>query len=500
MTVVYSTDPTTGARSMTSLDETAPGQVQAIVARATDVSRLLAAVTRDRRADLLLRIADTIDAKMEQLCRIASAETALPVARLRGEAARASAQFRLFADVVRDGAFIEAMIDHADGPDSPDIRRMLVPVGPVAVFGASNFPFAFSVLGGDTASALAAGCAVIVKAHPAHPLTSDMSGRVLDQASTAVIGEPDLVQLVYGFEAGRSLVKAGGVRAASLTGSIGAARSLQSAINERPDPIPFFAELGSVNPVVVLRSAARARPAQIALGLVGSFTASGGQLCTKPGYVFIPTGGEGDVLMDAMQREVQGAAPATLLAENIRDAFVHGVERLEQQGATIAARGDRGQNDHGFVVPATLLEVDATHVDSYAAEECFGPALVIVRYRDERELANALETFPSSLTLTIHAEPEDRRLAELVLERMTDRTGRVIFNGFPTGVRVSWAQHHGGPWPSTNSQHTSVGATAVRRFLRPIAFQNTPPWALPVELQDTAQDRPARIDGALSLP
>jgi acyl-CoA reductase-like NAD-dependent aldehyde dehydrogenase len=499
VTVVYSSDPTTGVRSATSIDETTPAQLEAIAARATGASRVLATATRDRRADLLLRIADTIDATIEQLCRVASAETALPHARLRGEVTRASAQFRLFADVVRDGAFMEAMIDHPDGADGPDIRRMLVPVGPVAVFGASNFPFAFSVLGGDTASALAAGCAVIVKAHPAHPLTSEMSGRLLQLASNEVIGEPDLVQLVYGFEAGISLVKAEGVRAASLTGSIAAARALQGAIDERPEPIPFFAELGSVNPLVLLEGAARARPAQIATGLVASFTGSSGQLCTKPGYAFIPIGAKGDLLVDAMRLEIEAAAPATLLAENIRDAFVRRIKRLEEQGAKIEARSRGDQDDQGFVVPVTLLEVHAAHMDSYAAEECFGPALVIVRYRDEHELANALRALPASLTLTIHAEPEDRHLAESVLESMIERTGRVIFNGYPTGVRVSWGQHHGGPWPSTNSQHTSVGATAVRRFLRPIAFQNAPAWALPVELRDTSARGPLRVDGALSL-
>ena len=444
-------------------------------------------------------MAEAIVENLEELCRTASMETALPAARLRAEATRASVQFRMFADVIRDGAYLEAMIDHAAGPDSPDIRRMLLPVGPVAVFGASNFPFAFSVLGGDTASALAAGCAVIVKAHPAHPLTSALSSRVLEVASAAVIGEPDLVQLVFGFDAGISLVKAEGVRAVSLTGSITAARALQRAIDARPDPIPFFAELGSVNPLVVLHGAVRARAAEIALGLVGSFTGSGGQLCTKPGYAFIPAGTEGDLLVEAIQAEVESAAPATLLAENIRDAFVRGIERLQQQGARIAARGEGGQDDQGFVESATLLEVDAAHVSSYGADECFGPALVIIRYRDERDLQDALDAFPASLTLTIHAEPEDRPLAERIMARMIDRTGRVIFNGFPTGVRVSWAQHHGGPWPSTNSQHTSVGATAVRRFLRPIAFQNAPTWALPTELQDITRNHPRRVDGELFL-
>jgi NADP-dependent aldehyde dehydrogenase len=499
MTAVFSTDPRTGAHRSTTLSETTPEAVAEIAQRAGDAAGALSLADREARARLLAQVADRVDGASESLCRLASSETGLELARLESEAARAADQFRLFADVVREGSYLEAAIDHAVG-SRPDVRRILVPVGPVAVFGASNFPFAFSVLGGDTASALAAGCPVIAKAHPAHPLTSQLSGLLLIEAAAEALGEPDAVQVVYGFEAGRFLVKEPAIRAATLTGSLPAARALQKVINEREQPIPFFAELGSVNPLVVLEGAARARNGAIAAGLVASFTGSGGQLCTKPGFAFVPDGPEGDALVDLMRNEIAAAPLTVMLSENIRDGFTRGVERFLRNGAVITAAGHDTPSDEGFVAAPTLLELRAEDLSAPVVEECFGPALAITRYASLKDLSAALEAFPASLTVSIHAEDDDRVAAERLLDILADRAGRVIFNGFPTGVRVSWAQHHGGPWPSTNSQHTSVGATAIRRFLRPIAYQDAPEWALPPELRDEVATIPRRVDGRLILP
>lgn len=499
MTTVFSIDPRTGASRPTALLETTPAEVSEIAGRATEAAAALMRAEREGRARLLLEVADRIDHSADELCRSAAAETGFGMSRLEGEAVRAAGQFRLFAEVIREGSYLEAAIDHAT-PDSPDVRRILVPVGPVAVFGASNFPFAFSVLGGDTASALAAGCPVVAKAHPAHPLTSELSARLLREAAADVVAEPDAVQVVYGFEAGRSLVAEPAIRVVTLTGSLRAAEALQKVIDGREQPIPFFAELGSVNPLVVLEGAARARTDDIASGLVASFTGSGGQLCTKPGFAFVPDGREGDALVDRMRDEIAVAPPTVMLSETIRDGFAQGVERFLRNGALVVARGHEFPTREGFLERPALLQVRAEDVASLGVEECFGPALVIVRYSSEEDLRGALATFPASLTLSIHAEADDRERAERLIAFLTERAGRIIFNGFPTGVRVSWAQHHGGPWPSTNSQHTSVGATAIRRFLRPTAFQNAPQWALPLELRDDAPRIPRRVDGRLILP
>ena len=499
MTAVFSVDPRTGVHTSTTLSETTRGQVAAIAVRAGKASAGLADAVRDARAKLLVDVAERVDRDAEALCRVASSETGLDPGRLHGEAVRAADQFRLFADVVREGGYLEAAIDHAV-QGGPDVRRILVPIGPVAVFGASNFPFAFSVLGGDTASALAAGCAVVAKAHPAHPLTSHLSGRLLAEAAADALGEPDAVQVVYGFEAGRHLVKDPLMRAATLTGSLLAAQALQKVIDERDEPIPFFAELGSVNPLIVLEGAARSRHESIATGLVASITGSGGQLCTKPGFAFVPDGPEGDALVNLMRNAIAATAPVVMLSDNISEGFARGIERLLRNGALIAARGHDIPVGEGYTARPTLLQMRAVELTSPAVEECFGPALVIIRYASLQDLEAASKLLPGSLTLSVHAEDDDREAAEQLLRVLADRAGRVIFNGFPTGVRVSWAQHHGGPWPSTNSQHTSVGATAIRRFLRPVAFQNAPEWALPPELRDEDATVPRRIDGRLMVP
>lgn len=497
MTEVLTVDPRTGERASTSIEETTPDELAAVGERAARAGRALGATDRAQRATLLREIAAGIRRRGSELIALAESETGLAVPRLTGEVERAAGQFELFAAVVEDGAYLEVMVDEAAG-DAPEIRRLLVPVGPVAVFGASNFPFAFSVLGGDTASALAAGCAVVVKAHPSHPLTSQLSGEVLRDAGAAVLGGPDVVQLVHGFDAGVALVQHPSIRAATLTGSIHAARALQKAIDERPDPIPFFAELGSVNPLVVLPDAARTRSGEIAAGLVSSFTGSGGQLCTKPGFAFIPAGPEGDAIVETMRAQVTAAEPAVLLSENIQRGFERGAEAFGRN-AEVLAVGGADAAVQGFRVRPTLIGIDAADVTGDVVEECFGPLLVLVRYGSPDDLLRALARFPASLTLTLHATDADRAAAEAVLDAMTSQSGRIIFNGFPTGVRVGWAQHHGGPWPSTNSQHTSVGATAIRRFLRPIAYQNAPEWALPAELRPQAAVV-RRRNGVLEVP
>ncbi|CCH19691.1 aldehyde dehydrogenase family protein [Micromonospora lupini] len=501
MNVVTTVDPRDGRRSATDLTETDEARLETIVGQASRATRWLSGLGRLGRADLLDAIAASLEARRVDLVAAAEAETGLAHARLDQELTRAAVQFRMFGDVLRDGAYVEAAIDHAaDTPlgRGPDVRRMLVPLGPVAVFGASNFPFAFSVAGGDTAAALAAGCPAVLKAHPSHPLTSHASAAAISSAVRDLGGPEGVVAAVYGEQAGRSLVRHSAIRAAALTGSVNAARAIQAAIDERPDPIPLYAELSSVNPIVVLPDAAADRGDQIAEGLFASFTASGGQLCTKPGLAFIPTDRGGDRLVDSLREKVATSGGTVLLNERIRDAYETRATEFERAGARVSARPqvDPGA---GFTAAPRLLEVDLPGLNAELADECFGPLMVVVRYHDAAELDAALNAVPPSLTGSVHRGPgDDADVVRRLVDVLSARAGRIVFDGYPTGVRVSWAQHHGGPWPSTNAVHTSVGATSIRRFLRPLAWQDAPAWVLPEELRDDYSAIPRRVDGRLT--
>ncbi|MFE4949578.1 aldehyde dehydrogenase (NADP(+)) [Leifsonia sp. NPDC056665] len=497
--MILTHDPRTGASEAIGIDATTTEEVEAIVAAAARAAGELARFDRRRLAELLETIAHSAEANADDLVTVAARETGLTTERLAGELRRGVFQFRLFAEAVREGSHLEAAVDHA-GPTAlgpaPDVRRMLIPLGPVAVFGSSNFPFAFSVLGGDTASALAAGNSVVLKAHSSHPETSALSYGVL-RAAVLIAGFPEgTVGIVYGREAGNALVRAPEVAAVGFTGSLGAAEALQRAIAERSTPIPFYGELSSVNPLIVTPAAASRRGAGIARGLHSSVTGSGGQLCTKPGLAFIPAGEAGDALVAELVKATIRTAPAVLLNARIADAYREISARLAESAPVIAA-GD-GDTGPGYRVEPQVLEIDAARFGPEHAEECFGPLVVAVRYRDENEIAAAIGRIPASLTATIHSEPEDR--LDALIGALTPKAGRLVFDGYPTGVRVSWAQHHGGPWPATNTQHTSVGVTAMRRFLRPFAWQDAPESVLPRELRDGPVDLPRRVDGALVLP
>ncbi|WP_382308609.1 aldehyde dehydrogenase (NADP(+)) [Herbiconiux sp. UC225_62] len=511
--MLTTTNPRTGVSAATSLEPTTPDGVDVAARRAAGAALELQARGREFRAQLLDAMAAAVEDARERLVATADSETGLGTARLNGEVSRSAFQFSLFAEAVREGSFVEAMIDHAGdtplGP-APDVRRMLVSIGPVAVFGSSNFPFAFSVLGGDTASAIAAGSSVVIKAHGSHLLTSQLSFEVLQAAAEAVGAPRGTFGIVFGQEAGLALVKHPAIQAASFTGSLFAAESLQAAINTRPDPIPFFGELSSINPLVITPGAVAARGPAIASGLFTSFTGSAGQLCTKPGIAFIPAGDEGQALVDEIAALTSDATPQVLLNARIRSSFGEIEERLLAAGAAEVARGDAeptvdapgGDAPEGFTVPPTLLETTAADFSSELAEECFGPLIVVARYSSLDEVREAFGRIPKSLTATLHVEDDEADVVAELASTLEASAGRIVFNGYPTGVRVTWAQHHGGSWPSTNSQHTSVGVTAVRRFLRPLAWQNAPQAALPVELRDEppVPGIPRRIDGVLVLP
>ncbi|MCS5714144.1 aldehyde dehydrogenase family protein [Herbiconiux sp. CPCC 205716] len=501
--MLTTTDPRTGVSAATSLAPTSPEAVHEIALRAEAAAQELQSRGREFRARLLDAMAAGVLAARDELVATADAETGLGTARLTGEAGRSAFQFSLFAEAVREGSFVEAAIDHAGdtplGP-APDVRRMLVSIGPVAVFGSSNFPFAFSVLGGDVASAIAAGSPVVVKAHGSHPLTSKLSFEVLQRAAESVGAPRGTFGIVYGQQAGVTLVQEPAIKAAGFTGSLGAAEALQRAIDQRPDPIPFFGELSSINPLVVSPGAAAARGAAIADGLFASYTGSAGQLCTKPGIAFVPSGAEGQAVVDALESLTAAAAPQVLLNDRIQSSFGEIADRLVAAGAVVGASGSAPTGDDGFAVSPQLLETTAAGLGAELAEEAFGPLVVVARYDSLDEVREAFGRIPRSLTATLHVEDEEADVVSSLASTLEASSGRVVFNGYPTGVRVAWAQQHGGPWPSTNSQHTSVGVTAVRRFLRPLAWQNAPEAVLPEELRDGFIGIPRRVDGVLTLP
>ena len=501
MTTLTTTDPRTGESSATDLAATDADGVAAITAAAASAFTHLRRYPRAWRAGLLRALADGLEADRETLVDAALAETGLPAARLNGELSRSAFQFRLFADAVDEGGYLEAIIDHA-GPTplgaGPDVRRLLVPIGPVAVFGASNFPFAFSVVGGDTASAIAAGNTVVVKAHSSHLLTSQRSYASLSRAAAAYGAPEGTFGIVYGQQAGADLVADPRITAVGFTGSLSTGKILQAIIDERETPIPFYGELSSLNPLVITPRAAAERTAAIGEGLYTSVTGSAGQLCTKPGIAFVPAGAEGDALVADVVARAQAAAAQTLLNSRIHGAFDEIRTRLiDEGGARSLVAPDAGAD--GFSLTPAVLEIDAADVTPAVAEEAFGPLVVVVRYSTTAEIVAALQVVPHSLTATLHSEPAEGELRQELTEAARDLVGRLVYDGYPTGVRVSWGMNHGGPWPATNTQHTSVGVTAIRRFLRPLAWQEAPDDVLPDELRDGPSDVPRRVDGVLEL-
>jgi len=489
---------------MTQTAETATDttrqELDALLDAAVAAAPVLAAERPAERALRLRAVADALDAAAGDLVPLAVAESHLTEARLTGELKRTTFQLRLFAGVLDEGAYLQVTIDHADpdwgmGP-RPDLRRMLRPIGPVAIWAASNFPFAFSVAGGDTASALAAGAPVLLKAHPGHPRLSVETGRIVSEALGRA-GAPDgAFALVTGVEIGRTLITDPRIAAAAFTGSLKGGRALFDLASGRPVPIPFFGELGSVNPAVVTPAAAAARADAIAGGFVDSMTLGAGQFCTKPGLLFVPAGSDLPRLVAERLRSVPGAP---MLNASIARGFAGALGDLAgHDGVEVLVDGDR---DGGEAPAPSLLRTDAATLAGDAeslTEEAFGPAALLIEYRDRAELERALAAIHGQLTATVQAADDDPDAAAL-LPLLADRAGRVLVNGWPTGVTVSWAQQHGGPYPATTSvQTTSVGTAAIDRFLRPVAYQGTPDALLPEPLrEENPWHLPRRVDGVL---
>ncbi|HEY1822467.1 MAG TPA: aldehyde dehydrogenase (NADP(+)) [Trebonia sp.] len=484
MEPVLSRDPRTGeTRAQVGVEaDTAAVDAAVRAAHAT----LDALADRSKRSALLRAAADGVESRAAELIAAADAETALGVPRLTGELARVAYQFRFFADIVDDGAFLGVVVDQPDPsavPPRPELRRWKVPIGVVAVFAASNFPFAFSVPGGDTASALAAGCPVVVKAHPDHPQTSELVAETIRAAAEKVGLPADVLILVHGYQAGVDLVRHPLTAAVGFTGSIPGGRALFDIASARPAPIPFYGELGSLNPVLVTERAAEARRDEIAAGLVASYTLGQGQFCTKPGLVLVPSGAAGDGLITAAAQAAATAVPGALLDTRMREHFLGGfAARAAAPGVrTLAAAAAAPTAEAPQAVRAGLLEVDAADLTGDLLEECFGPVTVLVRYTGDADAEAVLSRLGGNLTATLHAEASEPGAAAW-LTRLSRFAGRVLFGGWPTGVAVAPAMTHGGPYPATTAPTTSVGGTAIDRWLRPVTYQTVPPELLPAEL------------------
>ncbi|MGD2168117.1 MAG: aldehyde dehydrogenase (NADP(+)) [Gammaproteobacteria bacterium] len=462
----------------------------------------------NERADFLDTIASEIEALGDVLIERAVAESGLPGARISGERGRTCGQLRLFAEVVREGSWVDARIDTAlperQPVPRPDIRRMLKPIGPVVVFGASNFPLAFSTAGGDTASAFAAGCPVVVKAHPAHPGTGELVGRAIASAAEICALPAGVFSLVHGGPSiAVALVRHPATAAVGFTGSHRAGRALFDAASGRPNPIPVFGEMSSVNPVFLLPGALEERAAEIAENLVGSFTLGTGQFCTKPGLVFAIRDRNSDGFVAALVAAVGQVASGTMLSVDILDAFERSRMTVTAvEGVSIAAEAAAPAAGKGVNAGASVATTDAKHFLAHPelATEVFGPFAIVVLADSEEEMLACARSIEGQLTATFHGTQSDIAAAGALMAAAERFAGRLIVNGFPTGVEVSPAMNHGGPYPATtDARFTSVGTAAVLRFARPVCYQGFPEEMLPPELRDANPRGIMRtIDGTLT--
>ena len=466
-----------------------PAHVDAAARGAEAAFPSYSALSREERAVFLERIADEIEVRGPEITAIGTSETGLPAGRLEGERGRTTGQLRLFASHIRKGDYLDRRTDAAQ-PDRkpaarPELRMMQRPIGPVAVFGASNFPLAFSTAGGDTASALAAGCPVVVKGHSAHPGTGEIVAQAIDAAIKALGLHPGVFSLVQGGrrDVGEALVQHPLIRAVGFTGSLTGGRALFDLCARRPEPIPFFGELGSVNPMFLLPHAVAARGAAIAAGWSGSLTMGAGQFCTNPGIAVVVDGPEAQAFIATAKAAVAQVGSQTMLTDGIALAYRQGRDRIA--AGTGVQEVLTSVCDLRQATPYLFEVSGADFLANHAlAEEVFGPLGLIVLAKDLTEMQTVAQAMAGQLTATLHLDPEDYPIAQSLMPVLERRAGRVLINGFPTGVEVVDAQVHGGPYPaSTNFGATSVGTMAIRRWLRPVAYQNFPEELLPKDLQ-----------------
>lgn len=500
-----SIDPATGRNGTVEFHAAGLAEVDLACRAAADDFDAFASHPPQRRADFLERCAAGIAQLGDALVAMVSSETGLAAPRVAGERDRTVNQFRFFAGLVREGSWVEAVIDRGDPARTPlpkpDLRRMLRPLGPIAVFGASNFPLAYSAGGGDTASALAAGCPVVVKGHPSHPGTGEMVAAAITRAARESSMPAGAFSYLHAggtreLDIGRAVITHPSIKAGGFTGSLGGGMALARLAADRPDPIPVFAEMGSANPVFILPGAAENMGSDIAQRLHASVTNSAGQMCTCPGLIFVIRSAAADALINRLGELIGQTESMVMLSPRIRGGFIDRVATVESMpGVRVAAGGPHErpktigeQLTGGSYARPTLLVTDFAAFKAHHTlrEECFGPSTLAIVCDSFEQLAEAAGLVDGSLTGTIWADPNiDQDAAVKIHRSLEQRAGRMIFNGVPTGVEVAPAMVHGGPYPATNQPHTSaVGSLALRRWCRPVCYQNCPPWMLAPELSD----------------
>jgi alpha-ketoglutaric semialdehyde dehydrogenase len=483
---VFASEPATGSAHNFSVGT--PALIDQAAQAAEEAFWSYGYSSRQARADFLNAIADEIEVRADAITQIGSEETGLPTARLQGERGRTTGQLRLFASHILAGEYLDRRVDEAL-PDRapmprPEIRMMQRPVGPVAVFGASNFPLAFSTAGGDTAAALAAGCPVVVKGHSAHPGTGEIIAEAIHAAIKSCDMHPGVFSLIQGGnrEVGSALVQHPFVKAVGFTGSLGGGRALFDLCAQRPEPIPFFGELGSVNPMFFMPAALSARGPEIAAGWAGSLTMGAGQFCTNPGICVVLDGPDADAFIDTATKALKEFGPQTMLTDGIAAAYRDGGVKISKANGVqelIASTCDL-RSAAPYLFETTGKEWLENEL---LGEEVFGPLGLIVRAQNMEELLDIAKSLKGQLTCTIHLDDEDAQEAQKLLPILERKAGRILANGFPTGVEVCDAMVHGGPYPaSTNFGATSVGTLSIRRFLRPVSYQNIPASVLPADI------------------
>src|SRR5690554_187774 len=485
-------NPSTGQQMEPAFTEATLEEIDLAVQQASGAFQVYRNKTGSEKAEFLEAIASEILGLGEALIKRCMEETGLPEARLMGERGRTVNQLKLFAELLREGSWVDARIDTPDPERKPlpkqDIRSMLKAIGPVGVFGASNFPFAFSVAGGDTASALAAGCTVVVKGHPAHPGTSEMVGLAIKRAVEKCNVPEGTFSMVNGtsVEVGMGIVKHPLIKAVGFTGSFQGGKALFDAAAKRSEPIPVYAEMGSSNPVFILPRALKQRKEAIAQGLSASVTLGVGQFCTNPGLVFIQTSEESESFNNLLAGNIGASSGGVMLTSSISKNYNSGIQKaLSVQGVEVLAEGEANDSSsHGkaYLMKATVqsfLEEPALQ------EEVFGPSTLLVTGQDRDELIEAAQNLHGHLTVSIHGTEEDLEESKELIRILEQKAGRLIINDYPTGVEVCHAMVHGGPYPSTtDSRSTSVGTAAINRFVRPISYQGFSSGLLPDELKD----------------
>ena len=488
-------DPRSGESLPGDFHEASDAEIDRAVSLAADAFGDFAKTTHEERAEFLERIADEAIAAGDSFLERVSAEAGYPLERCEAERTRAVNQARLFAEMVREGSWADARID-LPNPDrkplpKPDVRSVMRPCGPVAVFGASNFPIAISVLGADTVSAFAAGCPVVIKAHPAHPGTCELAAEIVERAVESCGFPPGIFSLIHGrtTRVGTNLVSHPKLAAVAFTGSLRAGRALFDAAHSRPVPIPFYAEMGSVNPIFVLPGALAENASQVARGFVDALTMGAGQFCTNPGLIFGLRDSPGwEIFRSASVKFVSQYDPQTMLHCGIHYAFEEGVKIMQNRnGLTLVSRSEREAVEQRCEAACFLFETNSSGLreNPELFDEIFGPVSTMISCDSPPDFEEFASQLDGSLTASVHGTEEDLKEHGGLIEILERKAGRLIFNGFPVGLEVCHSMHHGGPYPATcHSYFTSIGTRCIQRFVRPVCYQNWPDFALPPELQN----------------